>query len=361
MISHVARRYQNWSQCRGTFIQRRAHPYNAPAAAAKQFRGNIGTLRTVPELSSTAKRCTGTQTADSRDFVRACRDGIDDVELMEYLVKSGADINATDTLVSEEEFTDRLGKVYHMRTCSIDEATALHFAAWHGLSEVCSFLLKHDDFHLTNAKAVATESTASDYLHGSTALMLAIQQEHINVCHALLQSERFTEINARRQACVSDMEHTYPRVSTLTLAVEIGLPSVCRALLRHRLFDIRALNGRANWGVSMLSLAAAQSENDQRPAHFEIAKMILADRRFELVNDVNAEGHPELAGNALHHAARTGNVDIARLLLQQEDFTDQSVNCRNEWGETALQLAQEYGHKEICSLLLGGESRFSAK
>eukprot|EP00931_Biecheleriopsis_adriatica_P065877 TRINITY_DN40332_c0_g1_i1.p1 TRINITY_DN40332_c0_g1~~TRINITY_DN40332_c0_g1_i1.p1 ORF type:complete len:361 (-),score=53.12 TRINITY_DN40332_c0_g1_i1:161-1201(-) len=276
------------------------------------------------------------QFVDANALLHACRDGCNDAALMQYMLENQSDPNAEAT-VAEPSSLQGVA------------ANALHFACYLGLSETCDFLLGCNGFKLVNSKTRGDE--VNKPLADSTALMLAIDEGHVDVCHALLSNERFTEVNASRET-----SGPYPADTAFSRAVSRGLPSVCRAILNHPLFDPIMLNRRIGYDFSLLSIVAGaglnhQRENQHHDADLEIAAMILADTRFALVNEVGDYGPPWLTGNALHHAARTNHVGVAKAILGHQDFTTESVNVQNVENMTPLQVAESLGHREICGLI----------
>lgn len=80
----------------------------------------------------------------------------------------------------------------------------------------------------------------------------------------------------------------------------------------------------------------------------EIAELLLEDEEFEEVNAVNGRGE-----TALHLAAMHGHADIAKVILASEKFT--LANARNKLGETVLHvasLASRECHAHVASAVL---------
>ncbi|MGO9568404.1 MAG: ankyrin repeat domain-containing protein [Desulfomonilaceae bacterium] len=61
--------------------------------------------------------------------------------------------------------------------------------------------------------------------------------------------------------------------------------------------------------------------------------------------DVNAKDNH--GWTALMEAAKTGHLDVVKLLLDE----GADVNAKDNYGWTALKIAEEDGHKEIVELL----------
>ena len=67
---------------------------------------------------------------------------------------------------------------------------------------------------------------------------------------------------------------------------------------------------------------------------------------------------------ALHRAARDGNLEAARNLINQHQSHVQAyVNAEthNYWKRTSLHLVAEYGHAEVAELLLSHSAEVDAK
>ncbi|CAI7849775.1 unnamed protein product [Closterium sp. NIES-54] len=68
---------------------------------------------------------------------------------------------------------------------------------------------------------------------------------------------------------------------------------------------------------------------------------------------------PQHGATLLHHAVRTGNVEMARLLLQK----GADVNAADQWGWTPMHVAAQSGRIEMVRalLVLGGKTRVQAQ
>jgi ankyrin repeat protein len=119
------------------------------------------------------------------------------------------------------------------------------------------------------------------------------------------------------------------------LAVERGDAAVLKMLLARK----PELMRRDKGGWTPLHHAAAKGRA-------EIATLLL---------DAGAQPNflSELGGTALHEAAAAGSIEVAKLLLARG--VDPSI--RSKPGVTALDLAREYKHPEMVTLLEGAARR----
>ena len=97
-------------------------------------------------------------------------------------------------------------------------------------------------------------------------------------------------------------------------------------------------------GNTALHLAA-------REGHLEVVQWILKNARGCCI--AGARNYDK--NTPLHEAAKKGNPEVVRILLQ---FKQSAVYRRNQYGETALIIASEYGHVRAARLLLAATPLF---
>ena len=77
-----------------------------------------------------------------------------------------------------------------------------------------------------------------------------------------------------------------------------------------------------------------------RNGHVEVLKVLLAREDFTELNAKNEKG-----STALHWAAENGHVEVLKVLLAREDFTE--LSAKDEYGNTVLHYAARNGHVEV--------------
>lgn len=216
--------------------------------------------------------------------------------------------------------------------------TALHICALRGYDEITQILLE-----------LRVDVTAGTR-HGTTALYLACQYNHIQVVRLLL-SNSSTHVNQ------TDLNRNTPLHATASN----GHFETLQILLAHGA-DVSAANNRgetslhlaSRWGYAALveKLVEAGADVNARtdvdgatPLHMaldsETIKYLV--RRGAFVNAEDDEGF-----TALHRAARQGNLERVELLWS----LGASVDARDKGNRTALHSAACDGHVAVLSFLI---------
>ncbi|KAI9770213.1 MAG: Ankyrin repeat domain-containing protein 44 [Geoglossum umbratile] len=200
----------------------------------------------------------------------------------------------------------------------VNGLTPLHRAAELGNMNICSRLLRETDVHINAA-------TAND--EGSTPLHLATLSGQLLTIQLLLDPDRRANIDSEDKASLRPLHQA--AASGLVDAVE---------LLISRQAPIDSVD---NEGKTALHVAAEGS-------HTRSVRALLAGGAN--VN-ITARG----VGAPLHVVARTGNLEIAMLLLGTRGCIT-NINLLEDNIETPLCLAARYGHTTLVELLLEFDS-----
>jgi len=215
---------------------------------------------------------------------------------------------------------------------SMEGATALAAASYHGHVSIVEFLLQH---------GAAPNTTVPEL--SRTALHIAAMKGHSEALRLLLAANADTEVR--------DKEGVTP----LGLAVTSGDQAVVEDLVRHGAdlsatfppSDATALHGAATWGNGPMALVMlkhgarhdARSSTGKTPLHYAAAAgkrevalhLIRAGATVEAVDDDDRR--------PLHNAAATGHDDLVALLIEQ----GADVDVADEKGMTPLHWAAARG------------------
>jgi len=216
---------------------------------------------------------------------------------------------------------------------------AMHFAAWNGKAEIIRY------FAACGGKIRLIDSTSKS---GQTPLMLAAAQGHQEACRMLLH--------------VGADLHTIDLKgrNALHYAAAQGHQEACQVLLKGGA-DLQTLdlNGR-----NALHLAARNGQS--------VIVKIFAERDTtkELVKSDNKKDGGK---TALHYAAEKGSkVVVEELIKQMKNISTyaaalnevknlfgtqtQPIDSKTSDGKTALMIAAELGHHDICKVLLEADA-----
>eukprot|EP00928_Gymnodinium_smaydae_P002110 TRINITY_DN10744_c0_g1_i2.p1 TRINITY_DN10744_c0_g1~~TRINITY_DN10744_c0_g1_i2.p1 ORF type:complete len:1106 (-),score=159.58 TRINITY_DN10744_c0_g1_i2:260-3151(-) len=165
-----------------------------------------------------------------------------------------------------------------------------------------------------------------------TYLHIAAEVGQNDVAHFLLERVGFPYANA-----INACGH-----SALDIAALFGHTKICRLILNSARF--LKFNHRNNAGRTALH-HAAMGKNPPNAA--EVCRVLLQDPRI----DPNIQS--KSGETALHDAACHGLVDVCKVLL--EDFRFSLASTTNSQDLSALDVAAQAGHREICNLILKNE------
>jgi len=235
---------------------------------------------------------------EANDFVHAVRDAVVDMSLLRYMVANGADINAKADIIGRlPNLNDGICQAQdkHLLAVAMKQASGLHHAANHGLSDVCHFILGEPSF--TEINSLATDGEIS-----MTALHVACLNSHSNICCMLLSDSRFQLIS-------ETINEMFARRDALALACQKGLPYVVSMLLKDR--RCTSINDITDdYDTTVLMLAACTNT----PGNIEVCKLIMNDRRFTRYEESSCRGAgTKLSGTAYDIAKKNGLHEIVRL------------------------------------------------
>ena len=203
-------------------------------------------------------------------------------------------------------------------------SAAMAWAAYGGHLEVVQVLLEN------GAQISPRES-------GITALMFAAYGGQLEVVRFLLGNGADIHVQTDEWLSVSsDVRNIYSQgigPSALTLAIDQGQAEIVRLLLEHWMWEYSA-DGRDDYGRTALMFAAAAGD-------IEMARLLLE-------NGAPINHQTDIGTTALMYAAAEGHVEIARLLLENRALINRQTNA----GITALMYAVVEGHVEMARLLL---------
>jgi ankyrin repeat protein len=133
------------------------------------------------------------------------------------------------------------------------------------------------------------------------------------------------------------------------LAIIVKTLEELMKLLHKAGLHYKTLNSKDEYGLNALH-AASEMDN------LDIVKLLLEEECFAGVNEVLIEANFRKRWTALHLAAHEGHALACAALLDVENFT--VANATDKDGFTALHLAAKIGHIEVVHTLLASD-RFS--
>jgi ankyrin repeat protein len=164
---------------------------------------------------------------EKQDFVKAVCDGSNNIFTFSYMLANGADVNAKmDGPGRPPSLDDGIEEAQekHLMSIAMKEATALHFAANHGLEEVVRLLLESPSFTEFNTKTKGDPEVEDGQIQ-MTALHIAALNGHSACCCLLLGDKRFDAVN-------DTVNEMFATRTALALACQKGLPKVVEMLLK---------------------------------------------------------------------------------------------------------------------------------
>lgn len=245
--------------------------------------------------------------AEKLDFVLAVRDGINDVNLLRYMLATGADVNGkVDGEGRPPDLNDGIEEAQdkHLMSVAMKEASALHHAANHGHSAVCGLILESKEplFTEINSLTQPTPGKWDDPLNMS-ALHVAALNGHDQVCCMILSDKTFNLIN-------ETIDEPNSSRDALALACQKGLPRTVEMLLS----DSRCTGidrDIDSYDTTLLMLACCNNT----PGNIEICKMIINDSRFTKYDWESCRGAgTKLSGTAGGIAKANGLEEIVKML-----------------------------------------------
>lgn len=224
----------------------------------------------------------------------------DDVEAMNIVLNSGADVDAVSTsgrtsmhLAAEHNAlraADRLVRAgASLGTTAAEGQTPLHIASMHGF---------HEMIDLLTAAGASLDAPQSD---GRTPLLLAVDGAHVSAVEALIRAGA---------------------------DVDLATPE----------------------GYSpLMAAASAISRGTFSDARIEVLQVLLS--AGAVVDQRGPEGR-----TALHYAAQSADAQVADLLLDAGAAVDAAIDD----GSTALMMAAEMGHRKTLGVLADGGASVEA-
>ncbi|XP_046562347.1 serine/threonine-protein phosphatase 6 regulatory ankyrin repeat subunit C-like [Haliotis rubra] len=198
-----------------------------------------------------------------------------------------------------------------------DGENILHLACTGGNVEAVKIILLQ--------KAVAIDSRGK---YGQTSVMIAAYYGHTAV-YDLLESKKCS------MKILDDRDDNILHVACLG-----GKVDMVRHILSQRIFGIET---RGQFGQTALMKAA-------RMGHSEVFDVLLENGSDFSVVDYDGD-------NILHVACLSDDVDLVTSLLMSKRTLD--LECRGQYGRTALMKAAEKGHRGVYDLLVSKGSNVS--
>ena len=295
----------------------------------------------------------------------------DYVNIIDLLINSGADINATSEtgaiplilaaasgkLKTLQFILQRGGKVIDIDARGPEGRTALHAAAIEGHVDVIELLL-------TNGADINAESET-----GATPLVLAAENGKLETLQFILQhKDKIANIEAKgvgggtalhvaaREGHVDIIELLFTNgadinaesetgATPLVLAAENGKIEALQFILQHK-DKIVNIEARGAGGGTALHVAAIKG-------HADVIELLLTNGA-----DINAES--ETGATPLVLAAENGKIEALQFILQHKDKIV-NIEARGAGGGTALHVAAIKGHADVIELLLTNGADINAE
>ena len=178
---------------------------------------------------------------------------------------------------------------------------------------------------------------ARDKIGISRGLMIAAYMDHVDIVGRLLEVEE-VNINWRMSDWIGistpDGRLYFEHIGfgPPHAAIQNGSKESLRLILEHWMRTLGA-DGADDYGMTALHFAAAGGD-------VEMARILID-------NGASVNARSDIGETALMFAARWGRVDIVAMLLAEEA----DASLVNAYGETALSLAEEGGHGDVVALL----------
>lgn len=142
----------------------------------------------------------------------------------------------------------------------------------------------------------------------------------------------------------------------IVLVAFISLPILCSEI--HDLVKEGDLEGVRKILKIDRTLVNAKDNNGKTPLIWACSIDNVVIARYLLEKNADPDIKDENGSTALHISANSGNLELVKLLLQNETS---SINAGAEWGNTPLHLACERGHPEVVKVLLENGADIEAR
>mmetsp|Transcript_65912 Transcript_65912/g.157600 ORF Transcript_65912/g.157600 Transcript_65912/m.157600 type:complete len:685 (+) Transcript_65912:168-2222(+) len=253
--------------------------------------------------------------------------------------------------------------------CLVSGLSALHLAAFQGLTDVALQLLETELFCGVNAEAKALGDQAI------TALTVAVHMGHYSIAQQLVSNKRFNAVKSGPK---------WNNLHWVAGSSSEAAGAIAKLLLTENVMDMESINAKDWFGATALHTAATCDNS-------RVLQVLLECERCDksTVNatvEAGAAPRSDQAGvlssthagfsrtvtavapcsgfTALHCAAFHGHLASANVLLQSSKFTavNEAVTLERleNAGCTAFHLAAGRGHVQMVQLLLEADSPFTA-
>jgi len=259
----------------------------------------------------------------------------DQIEIAEFLIEKGADVNAEYKGVQIKEWQKDKGERQYRLWGGY---TPLHFATANNYKDIVELLI---------AKGANVNAKDDD---GGTPLHRAVQEDHKDVAEFLIA--RGADMSARDENGQTSLYWAayYGHMDIAKLLIDKGA-DVNAKNARGRTPLHRALTeGHSDIAKLFINKGAdvnAKDEDGRTPLHRAVQKDHKDVAEFLIARGADMSARDENGQASLYWAAYYGHMDIAKLLIVK----GADVNVKADDGITPLYCAVGYGHEEVAELL----------